>query len=75
MKEALACSKFILCLCDLYDCDCYEHHLHWKIFVSFVLDGRRQDVHFDKITFRISKLCYNLNMDFVDPVSWRIFYF
>ena len=24
---------------------------------------------FDKITSRVSKLCYNLNMDFVDPVS------
>ncbi len=24
---------------------------------------------FDKITSRISKLCYKLNMDFVDPVS------
>jgi len=33
------------------------------------LDGRQQDVHFDKITFRIGKLCYGLNMDFVDPVS------
>ena len=31
-------------------------------------DGRQQDVHFDKITFRIEKLCYGLNMDFVDPV-------
>uniref|UniRef100_A0A914UNC0 Ribonucleoside-diphosphate reductase n=1 Tax=Plectus sambesii TaxID=2011161 RepID=A0A914UNC0_9BILA len=37
---------------------------------SFVLkrDGRKEDVHFDKITSRISKLCYNLNMDYVDPV-------
>ena len=26
-------------------------------------------MHFDKITFRIEKLCYNLNMEFVDPVS------
>lgn len=24
---------------------------------------------FDKITSRIQKLCYGLNMDFVDPVS------
>jgi len=31
-------------------------------------DGRRQEVHFDKITFRIKKLCYGLNMEFVDPV-------
>ncbi|KAL7749834.1 ribonucleotide-diphosphate reductase subunit rnr1 [Sorochytrium milnesiophthora] len=35
----------------------------------FVLkrDGRRERVAFDKITARISKLCYNLNTDFVDP--------
>ncbi|KAL7739357.1 hypothetical protein ACLKA6_003965 [Drosophila palustris] len=32
-------------------------------------DGRQEEVHFDKITSRIQKLCYNLNMDFVDPVS------
>ncbi|KAG0259718.1 Ribonucleoside-diphosphate reductase large subunit [Mortierella polycephala] len=30
-------------------------------------DGRRETVHFDKITSRISKLCYGLNPDFVDP--------
>ncbi|CAG0897349.1 unnamed protein product [Darwinula stevensoni] len=35
----------------------------------FVLkrDGRQEPVHFDKITSRIQKLCYGLNMDFVDP--------
>ena len=32
-------------------------------------DGREEIVHFDKITSRISKLCYGLNQDFVDPVS------
>ncbi|XP_057377404.1 ribonucleoside-diphosphate reductase large subunit-like [Daphnia carinata] len=31
--------------------------------------GRQEDVHFDKITSRIQKLCYGLNMDFVDPTS------
>jgi hypothetical protein len=31
-------------------------------------DGRKEPVHFDKITSRISKLCYGLNEDFVDPV-------
>ncbi|CAG0897350.1 unnamed protein product, partial [Darwinula stevensoni] len=35
---------------------------------SFVfVDGRQEPVHFDKITSRIQKLCYGLNMDFVDP--------
>ncbi|KAI0982211.1 hypothetical protein GJ496_002428 [Pomphorhynchus laevis] len=32
-------------------------------------DGKPQNVMFDKITSRISKLCYNLNMEFVDPAS------
>ncbi|KAK6746040.1 hypothetical protein RB195_012264 [Necator americanus] len=31
-------------------------------------DGRKETVHFDKITARIQKLAYNLNMDYVDPV-------
>ncbi|CAB3378939.1 Hypothetical predicted protein [Cloeon dipterum] len=37
----------------------------------FVLkrDGRKEEVHFDKITSRIQKLCYGLNMEFVDPPS------
>ena len=34
----------------------------------WLADGRRQEVHFDKITYRIKKLCYGLNMEFVDPV-------
>mmetsp|Transcript_14694 Transcript_14694/g.36612 ORF Transcript_14694/g.36612 Transcript_14694/m.36612 type:complete len:851 (-) Transcript_14694:687-3239(-) len=31
-------------------------------------DGRKQEVHFDKITARITKLSYGLNPDFCDPV-------
>ncbi|ELK29053.1 Ribonucleoside-diphosphate reductase large subunit [Myotis davidii] len=31
-------------------------------------DGRQERVMFDKITSRIQKLCYGLNMDFVDPI-------
>ncbi|GIX95944.1 ribonucleoside-diphosphate reductase large subunit [Caerostris extrusa] len=30
-------------------------------------DGRRENVMFDKITSRIQKLCYGLNMDYIDP--------
>lgn len=30
-------------------------------------NGRHESIHFDKITSRISKLCYGLNTDFVDP--------
>ncbi|KAL5269020.1 hypothetical protein ACHWQZ_G002745 [Mnemiopsis leidyi] len=33
----------------------------------FKRDGRKEIVHFDKITSRIQKLMYNLNTDFVDP--------
>nr|XP_002126546.3 ribonucleoside-diphosphate reductase large subunit [Ciona intestinalis] len=32
-------------------------------------DGRKERVMFDKITSRVSKLCYGLNMDFVDPAK------
>lgn len=36
---------------------------------EYVADGRQEKVMFDKITSRISKLCYGLHADFVDPVS------
>ncbi|XP_055636362.1 ribonucleoside-diphosphate reductase large subunit-like [Toxorhynchites rutilus septentrionalis] len=39
-----------------------------KLYV-FKRDGRKEEVHLDKITSRIQKLCYGLNMDFVDPVA------
>uniref|UniRef100_A0A1A9WG15 Ribonucleoside-diphosphate reductase n=2 Tax=Glossina brevipalpis TaxID=37001 RepID=A0A1A9WG15_9MUSC len=39
-----------------------------KLFVV-KRDGREEMVHFDKITSRILKLCYGLNMDFVDPTA------
>jgi hypothetical protein len=32
-------------------------------------DGRQEDVHFDKITARIRKLCYGLDMRYIDPVA------
>lgn len=31
-------------------------------------DGRTESVKFDKITARIERLCYGLNMDYVEPV-------
>ena len=34
-----------------------------------------EEVHIDKITSRIKKLCYGLNMDFVDPVSICEFFY
>ena len=44
----------------------------WNVAViadSSISDGRKEVVHFDKITSRIQKLMYNLNTEFVDPVS------
>lgn len=38
-----------------------------KLYV-YKRGGRMEEVHIDKITSRIKKLCYGLNMDFVDPV-------
>lgn len=32
-------------------------------------DGRQEKVHFDKVTARISKLCYGLNEEYVCPVT------
>ncbi|KAL2889025.1 Ribonucleoside-diphosphate reductase large chain [Ceratocystis lukuohia] len=32
-------------------------------------DGRKERVQFDKITARVSRLCYGLDMDHVDPVA------
>uniref|UniRef100_A0AAF5I2K2 Ribonucleoside-diphosphate reductase n=2 Tax=Strongyloides stercoralis TaxID=6248 RepID=A0AAF5I2K2_STRER len=29
--------------------------------------GEREEVHFDRIVERINELCYNLNMDFINP--------
>ncbi|XP_051174840.1 ribonucleoside-diphosphate reductase large subunit [Leptopilina boulardi] len=42
----------------------------------FVLkrNGLKEEVHFDKITSRIQKLCYGLDMDYVDPpaITFRV---
>uniref|UniRef100_A0AC35UE95 Ribonucleoside-diphosphate reductase n=1 Tax=Rhabditophanes sp. KR3021 TaxID=114890 RepID=A0AC35UE95_9BILA len=32
-------------------------------------NGNQEKVHLDKITARIEKLCYGLNMDYVDPIQ------
>lgn len=41
-----------------------------RLSLSSLADGRHERVMFDKITSRIQKLCYGLNLDFVDPVSF-----
>ena len=35
----------------------------------FCVDGRKERVQFDKITARVSRLCYGLNPDHVDPAA------
>lgn len=37
--------------------------------VIFNTDGRKEAVKFDKVTARVSKLCYGLDMNFVDPIE------
>jgi len=32
-------------------------------------DGKKEEVKFDKITSRVAKLCYGLDMDYVDPIK------
>jgi len=39
----------------------------WSKMFVLKRDGREEPVMFDKITSRIQKLCYGLNMDFIDP--------
>lgn len=39
------------------------------------LGGRKEEVHFDKITSRIQKLCYGLDMEYIDPVRFFLIYF
>ena len=39
-----------------------------KIFVV-KRSGAKEAIHFDKITSRIEKLCYGLDMDYIDAPS------
>ncbi|PKI82545.1 ribonucleoside-diphosphate reductase [Malassezia vespertilionis] len=38
------------------------------IFV-YKRDGRKEEVRFDKVTARVAKLCYGLDMNYVDPIE------
>jgi ribonucleoside-diphosphate reductase alpha chain len=52
-------------------CVCY-FSIHPKILKLVLVqkrDGRLESVKFDKITARIEKLCYGLNMKYVEPVE------
>ncbi|KAG7174441.1 Ribonucleoside-diphosphate reductase large subunit-like 1 [Homarus americanus] len=39
----------------------------WSKMYVLKRDGRQEPVMFDKITSRVQKLCYGLNMEFIDP--------
>jgi len=38
-----------------------------KKMVVIKRDGREEGIHFDKITSRIEKLCFSLDMDYIEP--------
>ena len=44
-------------------------HTPLCLTIYIIKGGRKETVYFDKITSRISKLCYGLNMEFIDPVK------
>ncbi len=46
-----------------------HHPYRCKRMLVVKRDGRRESVKFDKITARIEKLCYGLNMTFVSPIE------
>ena len=45
-----------------------EYNMLYNVCRFSSLDGRKEKVMFDKITSRISKLCYGLKEDYVDAV-------
>lgn len=40
-----------------------------RSFLLLCADGRHEEVHMDKITSRVRKLCYGLNDEHIDPVA------
>lgn len=38
-----------------------------KKMIVIKRDGREEAIHFDKITSRIEKLCFGLDMDYIEP--------
>ena len=43
-----------------------HHEISW---LTRRLDGRKERVQFDKITARVSRLCYGLDPEHVDPTA------
>lgn len=72
----------VLCLILSRISHCKNQSAHdafpWHLLLSFRFlsiamyvvkrDGHKEPVHFDKVTSRISKLCYGLNEEFVEPI-------
>lgn len=46
----------------------YNSNLNMSFFVE-KRSGKHEKVHFDKITSRIERLCYNLDMNYIDPIE------
>lgn len=43
--------------------------MHVAVSTNVSPDGRKERVQFDKITARVSRLCYGLDPDHVDPAA------
>ena len=57
-QEAWYVQPYFPCECDLQ-----------REIAKNCVDGRQERVQFDKITARVSRLCYGLDADHVDPVA------
>lgn len=57
-----------VCLEKRYDCPANGRGLKYLIRV-IPIDGRKERVQFDKITARVSRLCYGLDSDHVDAAT------
>ena len=74
--RVLACCIHACCpatrVADLYE-PClrtfFPNHLDRTMIYVYKRDGRKEVVRFDKVTARVSKLCYGLDMNFVDPIE------
>ena len=53
----------------LFTCHPHRRHGLGKGYADRVIDGRKERVQFDKITARVSRLCYGLDPDHVDAAA------
>jgi hypothetical protein len=47
----------------------YSYGIHNVVLTVHSVDGRKERVQFDKITARVSRLCYGLDPDHIDPAA------